>query len=49
LVTLSAILITSLSPRRGQDLQGPKPADLPAEQSTNFALVVNLKTANVLG
>jgi len=42
LYAYSAVLVDKI-------LKGAKPADIPVEQPTKFELVINLKTASVLG
>ena len=41
--------LPALAVFRGQDSEGAKLADLPAEQPTKFELVIILKTARALG
>jgi ABC-type uncharacterized transport system substrate-binding protein len=46
-----ATRICTGAPRRNLDKihKGAKPADLPVEQANKFEMIVNLKTAKVLG
>ena len=47
--TTSNVSFNKMGIYTGQILGGTKPADLPVIQSMKFELVINLKTAKVLG